>query len=115
MVTTTAGRLLDPSPSTTSSGTSMPVAVLPPRRTVLRNLTRGSMPADPPMSPGRRLGRLDEPHLEEVGELDTGAVLGVAPEAALGGVAVPVRRVPRPKQVEERPVPQLDPQRLQRH
>src|ERR671937_1208921 len=37
MVTRTAGRLLDPSPATTLGGTSMPVAVLPAWRILVRN------------------------------------------------------------------------------
>src|SRR5919201_277176 len=37
MVTRTAGRLLDPSPATTLGGISMPVAVLPAWRILVRN------------------------------------------------------------------------------
>src|SRR5437868_3778079 len=40
MATRTAGLLPAPSAATMSSGTCMPVAVLPPRSTVARNLTR---------------------------------------------------------------------------
>src|SRR3954453_9275331 len=43
MVTVTAGRRPDPRASTTSSGTGMPVAVLPPSSTVERNFI-GSSP-----------------------------------------------------------------------
>src|SRR6266571_5260321 len=38
MVTWTGGRLLEPSPSTTFGGTSIPAAVLPADRSLVRNL-----------------------------------------------------------------------------
>ena len=49
IVTVTGGRLPEPSAATTSSGTSIPVAVLPPSSTVARNLMGPSMP--PPAGP----------------------------------------------------------------